>query len=94
MTDAQKNVSSYVINQLRKQDFVKEDEITKWVDKFSQIIPLTTDEKKEVVEDVQSKLHIKMDRGVCVQEKGHKSCTMQPEVRMILYSGIDIEHTS
>lgn len=28
MTDAQKNVSSYVINQLRKQDFVKEDEIT------------------------------------------------------------------
>ena len=24
MTDAQKNVSSYVINQLRKQDFVKE----------------------------------------------------------------------
>lgn len=73
MTDAQKNVSSYVINQLRKQDFVKEDEITKWVDNFSQIIPLTTDEKKEVVEDVQSKLHIKMERGACVQEKGHKS---------------------
>lgn len=73
MTDAQKNVSSYVINQLRKRNSVKEDEITKWVDQFSTIIPLTTGEKKEVVEDVQSKLHIKMDRGVCVQEKGHKS---------------------
>ena len=64
MTDAQKNVSSYVINQLRKKHSIKEDEITKWVDQFSTIIPLTTSEKKEVVEDVQSKLRIKMDCGV------------------------------
>lgn len=60
MTDAQKNISLYVINQLRKEPSITEDEITEWVNKFSTIIPLTTDEKKEVIKDVQSKMRIKI----------------------------------
>lgn len=60
MTDAQKNISLYVINQLRKAPSITEDEITEWVNKFSTIIPLTTDEKKEVIKDVQSKMRIKI----------------------------------
>ena len=60
MTDAQKNISLYVINQLRKKHSIREDDITEWVNKFSTIIPLTTDEKKEVIKDVQSKMRIKL----------------------------------
>lgn len=62
MTNAQKNISLYTINQLRKERFIEEDDIIEWVNKFSTIIPLTNDEKKEVVEDVQSKMRIKMGR--------------------------------
>lgn len=63
MTDTQKKVSMYVINQLRKKPFITKGEIMEWVNKFSTIMPLTTDEKKEVVDDVQSKMRIKM-KGV------------------------------
>lgn len=63
MTDTQKNISLYVINQLRKEPSITEDEITEWVNKFSTIIPLTTDEKKEVIKDVQSKMRIKLLKG-------------------------------
>lgn len=63
MTDTQKNISLYVINQLRKEPSITEDEITEWVNKFSTIISLTTDEKKEVIKDVQSKMRIKLLKG-------------------------------
>lgn len=61
MTDTQKNISLYVINQLRKEPYITADEITEWVNRFSTIIPLTIDEKKEVIKDVQSKMRIKMN---------------------------------
>ena len=61
MTDAQKNISLYVINQLRKKHSIRENDITEWVNKFSTIIPLNESEKKEVIKDVESKMRIKMN---------------------------------
>lgn len=75
MTKEQKDLSSFVIARLRKEASVSEQQIVEWVDKFLGIFSytLTEDEKDEVIQDIQSKMHIKMERGACVQEKGHKS---------------------
>ncbi|MGM9518640.1 MAG: Z1 domain-containing protein [Acidaminococcus sp.] len=72
MNENQSKVTSYVIMQLEKKNKVTIEEIKKFVDFFSQVNPLSEDEKKEVIQEVQAKIQIKIDKGILITEKNHK----------------------
>ncbi len=73
MTKAQEQVIAQVQLQIKPGETVNEDKIKNLVNFFQMINPLTDEETKEVIAELQSKLAVKMDRGAYVKEKNHVS---------------------
>lgn len=71
MTENQQNVIGHTLMQFSTGSVVTEDEITKYVNVFSIVNPLTDTEKSEVIKELQSKLAVRIDRGACIREKRH-----------------------
>lgn len=73
MTKDQEQIIAQVQLQIKPNEDVDEDKITKLVDFFRMLTPLTDPEAREVVAELQSKLAVRMDRGAYVKEKNHVS---------------------
>lgn len=79
MTDSQKKVMSTVLVQINPGTVIDEAMISRLVDGNCMMLsitdptlpPLTDEEKKEVVAELQTRLSVRMDRGACVKEKNH-----------------------
>ncbi len=79
MTDSQKKIISTVLVQINPGTIVDEQMISALVTANCTMLsitdptlpPLTEDEKKAVVAELQTKLAVRMDRGACVKEKNH-----------------------
>lgn len=73
MTKDQEQVIAQVQLQIKPGENVDEDKITNLVNFFRMINPLTDEEAKETIAELQSKLAVRMDRGSFVKEKNHVS---------------------
>lgn len=73
MKSNKEKIASLVLIDLEPGLIVTEEMIRKKVEFFSIMYSLTEEETTEVVNSLQTKLSIRMDRGVCVKEKYHKS---------------------
>lgn len=71
MTDNQNCVISHVMMQIKPNTVASEDVISMYVSIFSQLNPLSEEEKVEVIASLHTKLSVRMDRGACVKEKDH-----------------------
>lgn len=79
MTESQKKIMSTVLVQINPGTIIDEQMITTLVNGNCLMMPitdptlppLTEEEKKEVIAELQTKLAIRMDRGACVKEKNH-----------------------
>ena len=79
MTESQKKIMSTVLVQINPGTIVDEQMITSLVHGNCLMLsitdptlpPLTEDEKKEVIIELQTRLSIRMDRGACVKQKDH-----------------------
>lgn len=73
MTKAQEQVIAQVQLQIKPGETVDEDKIKNLVNFFRVLTPLTDEEAKETIAELQSKLAVRMDRGSFVKEKNHIS---------------------
>lgn len=73
MTKEQEQVIAQVQLQIKPGETVDEEKIKNLVNFFRTINPLSEDEAKEAIAELQSKLAVKMDRGAYVKEKNHVS---------------------
>lgn len=79
MTESQNKIMATVLVQINPGTVIDEDMISKLVAVNCATLPitdptlppLTEDEKKEVVAELQTRLAVRMDRGACVKEKNH-----------------------
>lgn len=71
MNENQERVLSFVIQQLDGEEKVESEDIMNLINVFAQINPLTEEQKKEVLRDVQTKIQISIDKGVLITEKSH-----------------------
>jgi len=79
MIDSQKKIMSTVLLQINPETVVDENIITTLVNMSCAMLPITSpgtaplteNEKKEVIAELQTKLSIRMDRGACIKEKNH-----------------------
>lgn len=79
MTESQKKIMSTVLVQINPGTIIDEQMITTLVNGNCLMMPitdptlppLTEEEKKEVIAELQTRLAIRMDRGACVKEKNH-----------------------
>lgn len=79
MTESQKKIMSTVLVQINPGAVIDEQMITTLVNGNCLMMPitdpalppLTEEEKKEVIAELQTRLAIRMDRGACVKEKNH-----------------------
>lgn len=84
MTVNQQNVINQVLMQINVNEVVNEDKINQYINFFSQLNPLSEEEKLEVAIDLHSKLMIRMDRGACIKDQSHKSWyyAKKPDLKM------------
>lgn len=73
MTIDQENIIAQVQLQVKPGESIDEERITNLVNFFRQLTPISDEEAKEVVAELQTRLPIKMDRGAYVKEKNHVS---------------------
>lgn len=72
MNDKQKLVASLVLIQLAAKNSVTTDDIEKYINDYANINQLPDNERMEVLQDVQARLKIKIDKGILITEKNHK----------------------
>ncbi len=73
MTGNQKTIVSLALVQLKDRDRVDEAEIRRFTDLFRIPNPVTDEEAEEVVNELRTRLSVRMDPGVCLKEKKHVS---------------------
>ena len=73
MNKIQEQIISHVQMDIEPDEVVTEELLTDLVQFYSRRHPLSEDEFKEVIIELQSKLAVRMDRGSCVKEKNHVS---------------------
>lgn len=73
MNDNQKKVIGHVLMQIHEKEVVKEELLKNYVDIFSQLNPLTDEEKQEVIIHLHATLLIRMSPGGYIKEENHKS---------------------
>ena len=73
MTKEQEQIIAQVQLQIKPNEDVDEEKITKLVNFFRMINPVSDQEAEEVVAELQSKLAVRMDRGAFVKERNHVS---------------------
>lgn len=72
MNDKQKLVEWLVLVQLAAKNSVTTDDIEKYINDYANINQLPDNERMEVLQDVQARLKIKIDKGILITEKNHK----------------------
>ena len=73
MTNDQEQIIAHVQLQIKPDEEVSEARISKLVNIFRALNPISDEEAQEVITELQTKLAIKMDRGACIKEKNHVS---------------------
>ena len=73
MTKEQEQIIAQVQLQIKPNEDVDEEKISKLVNFFRMINPVSDPEAEEVVAELQSKLAVRMDRGAFVKERNHVS---------------------
>ena len=73
MNKAQEQIIKHVQMDIEPGEVVTEDTLSELVKVYSRIHPLSEDELKEVMAELQSRLAVRMDRGAYVKEKNHVS---------------------
>ena len=73
MTEDQEKVIATVQLWIKPGESIDEDKIAQYVDVAKKMFPLTDEETKETIAELQYRLPVKMDRGAFVKEKDHVS---------------------
>ena len=73
MTENQEQIIKHVQLQIKPNEVVDEERIAQLVGVFRTLMPITDEEVKEVITQLQTKLAVRMDRGSYVKEKNHVS---------------------